>query len=260
MKKKILSLALVVAMVALVAAGSMAYFTDETDTITNTMTVGDVEITQSEWMRNPEGGTTLITYVDQPLVPAVIHNANSELVATGSNGWWYGSKVYEEKIGTTYSYTDLAANNHFQLSDADRIANVVDKIVSVKNTGNEAAYVRTIVMFEDDASWNVANNLDFVYNQNVAMKMETMNVASTNYVVLTFTYADALEAGEVSLPSLMGFWMNPECTETTAAAINNKEILVLSQAVQADGFKTVDEAFTATFGTVDATKLADWKN
>ena len=48
MKKRILSLALVVVMVALVAAGSMAYFTD-TDKVANTMTIGDVTIRIDEW-------------------------------------------------------------------------------------------------------------------------------------------------------------------------------------------------------------------
>lgn len=47
MKKRILSLALVVVMVALVAAGSLAYFTD-TDSEKNTFTVGKVDIDVSE--------------------------------------------------------------------------------------------------------------------------------------------------------------------------------------------------------------------
>lgn len=47
MKKKILSIALVVAMVAVIAAGSLAYFTDK-DAATNTFTVGNVNITLTE--------------------------------------------------------------------------------------------------------------------------------------------------------------------------------------------------------------------
>lgn len=47
MKKKILSIALVVAMVAVIAAGSLAYFTDK-DSKDNVFTVGNVDITLTE--------------------------------------------------------------------------------------------------------------------------------------------------------------------------------------------------------------------
>ena len=47
MKKKILSIALVVAMIAVIAAGSLAYFNDK-DSATNTFTSGKVEITLNE--------------------------------------------------------------------------------------------------------------------------------------------------------------------------------------------------------------------
>lgn len=47
MKKKILSIALVVAMIAIIAAGSFAYFTDK-DAATNTFTTGKVDITLNE--------------------------------------------------------------------------------------------------------------------------------------------------------------------------------------------------------------------
>ena len=43
MKKKIVSLALVVALIAIAAMGTLAYFTD-TDDATNTFTTGDVAI------------------------------------------------------------------------------------------------------------------------------------------------------------------------------------------------------------------------
>lgn len=47
MKKKILSIALVVAMIAVIAAGSLAYFTDK-DSADNVFTVGNVDITLTE--------------------------------------------------------------------------------------------------------------------------------------------------------------------------------------------------------------------
>lgn len=47
MKKKIISIALVVAMIAIIAAGSFAYFTD-TKQADNTFTVGNVKIELTE--------------------------------------------------------------------------------------------------------------------------------------------------------------------------------------------------------------------
>lgn len=53
-KKKLLTLAMVISMVAiLVVGGTIAYFTD-TDTKTNTFTYGDVEIEINEIFENPE--------------------------------------------------------------------------------------------------------------------------------------------------------------------------------------------------------------
>ena len=58
-KKKIVSLCLVIALVAVASLGTLAYFTD-TDSATNTFTVGkvDIELTEPEW--DPEEEHTLM--------------------------------------------------------------------------------------------------------------------------------------------------------------------------------------------------------
>ena len=105
MKKKILSIALVVAMVAVIAAGSLAYFTDK-DNATNTFTVGNVNINLIEQERNGQGGLKDFTQ-DKKLYP-IVGSAQGEKDALG--------------MPTAKNY--------------------VDKIVTVKNTGSEAAYIR----------------------------------------------------------------------------------------------------------------------
>ncbi len=62
MKKKILSIALVVAMVAVIAAGSLAYFTDK-DNATNTFTTGKVDITLND--KFEQGSKLLPAVVDE---------------------------------------------------------------------------------------------------------------------------------------------------------------------------------------------------
>ena len=105
MKKKILSIALVVAMVAVIAAGSLAYFTDDDDA-TNTFTVGNVKIDLLEQERG----------------------ANGELQAFTQN-----KKLYPI-VGSAQGEKD---EHGMPIAK-----NYVDKIVTVQNTGSEKAYIR----------------------------------------------------------------------------------------------------------------------
>lgn len=77
MKKKILSIALVVAMVAILAAGSFAYFTDN-DSKDNVFTVGNVDITLTEdkWCANGEEANDVYPGEALPKNP-VVHNVGA---------------------------------------------------------------------------------------------------------------------------------------------------------------------------------------
>ena len=79
MKKKILSIALVVAMVAVIAAGSLAYFTD-TESEDNVFTVGKVDITLNE--KNADG--TPFTQ-NQKLYPGTKTQNNIPKIVTVTN-------------------------------------------------------------------------------------------------------------------------------------------------------------------------------
>ena len=72
MKKKIVSLALAVCLLAIAAVGTLAYFTDKTETKTNTFTVGNVNITLTEpnW-DEPETVEPGLTYAKDPTVTNV---------------------------------------------------------------------------------------------------------------------------------------------------------------------------------------------
>ena len=79
MKKKILSIALVVAMIAVVAAGSLAYFTDN-DSAKNVFTVGNVSIdlTEPNWDKTGSVDTETV-YAGEPLAkdPTVTNDGNN---------------------------------------------------------------------------------------------------------------------------------------------------------------------------------------
>lgn len=66
MKKKILSIALVVAMIAIIAAGSFAYFTD-TKSADNVFTVGNVNIELTEPSWNTNGNESNDVYAGEAL-------------------------------------------------------------------------------------------------------------------------------------------------------------------------------------------------
>ena len=86
MKKKIMALCLVVAMLAIaIVGGTLAYFTDN-DAKTNTFTVGDVNIHIDEWMIGEEGAW--VEYEDaQKLAPIAQSKAPfNKLVETVNDG------------------------------------------------------------------------------------------------------------------------------------------------------------------------------
>ena len=116
--KKALSLRLVVAMtMGIAVSGTLAYLTSE-DSDVNVMTLGKVEIEQIEQEWN-EDQTALVDFTqEKPLYPYV-----------GSLGWENADK-------------DDGAYRRFTMN------NVVDKYVSVKNTGKSDAYVRTFIALE----------------------------------------------------------------------------------------------------------------
>lgn len=108
MKKKTILVAAIAVMLvaALVVGGTLAYFTDTKDA-TNTFTVGNVSIDLIEQQGN-EDGTGLVPYVDGKTLMPIVGSAQGEKYPNG------------QPIAKNY----------------------VDKIVTVKNTGNSDAYVR----------------------------------------------------------------------------------------------------------------------
>jgi len=231
--KKIIALLLVVAMTAAASvAGTIAYLQD-TDSDVNVMTVGNVYIEQIEQERDANGD--LVPFAQgKPAFPVV-----GEIK-------WDDTKV--DVNGTKYLVFD------------DGLKNVIDKIVTVKNTGRSDAYVRTIVAIEapnydPDDLIHVNVNDDGVSNTNWA----PVDLDGIKYVYSVFTYDAALKGKETSVPSMMQVFLDSEADNTYCEAFGDTwEILVLSQAVQTAGFDKADDAFVAAFGEADANNVANW--
>lgn len=240
--KKTLAMVLALALLCVLAVNStLSYFTD-TAAAANTMTVGKVDIEQIEQK----------------------HDENGALVNLAANADGVTS------LGRLYPYTGGAAVDGW-FSTAN---NAMDKIVTVKNTGSEAAYVRTLFAFEAvNGADPIATSIiqaNFSGPSVGALKAETttpIKVKGVQYFVYSFTYDAALASGATSAASLKQFYLDSSVGNGFADAIGGSyEILVISQAVQTQGFaaaggKTAAQvALDTAFGEVNAANAATWFN
>ena len=229
-RKLVLVLALQLS-VAMATTGTLAYLSD-TDADVNVMTLGNVKIVQNEQERAADGSLQAFTQ-NKPAYPAVgpVEWANEGVVIGGT----------EYKVFT------------------DELANVIDKFVTVTNTGKSDAYVRTIVAIEaPDFDPNDLIHLNWNSTGVTMSAPITFKVEDTAYVAFVFTYEEALAAGETSAPSLMQLFLDAATTNEDVAAYGDTwEVLVLSQAVQTAGFADATTALDTAFGK-PADEAATW--
>ena len=247
MKKKILSIALVVAMVAVIAAGSLAYFTD-TDDAKNTFTEGNVDITLNE--KNADG--TPFTQ-GKTLVPGKSNDGNavSKIATVTNNGendaWvWAELKIPKYLVSKEYpnnesknalhwnSYgcfnVEYNSGNYWNLATTDGIVDANHKVTD------------TNMVAVEDGLW-----YDYKY-------VGTEKIGGVEYVVIRTAMQNTLPSGKTSLPFLAQVYMdwrvttNAEGTQFILPAGDpistdaSWEIIVNAYAIQADGFDSVDAA------------------
>lgn len=250
MKKKILSIALVVAMIAVIAAGSLAYFTDDDDA-TNTFTVGNVKIDLLEQERGANGELQAFTQ-NKKLYP-IVGSAQGEKDALG--------------MPTAKNY--------------------VDKIVTVQNTGSEKAYIRAYFAIPSalDDGYETFNAGLNVLHFNFGNKVVNGAVSSTegaewiwthdnkwNYfetkidgIMYNVYYADyyqAVDAGATTEQFVQGVYLDKsfdlrdgkcyafgkEVTLDNGWDWSNVSCPVFAVACQAEGFDNANDAMNAAFG------------
>lgn len=233
MKKRIVTIALVAALLATCFAGTYAYLTDK-DAATNVMTLGNVYIDQIEEERDADGNLVSFTQA-KPAYPAVgsIEWAEEPITVGGGT-----QKVFHEGL-----------------------KNVVDKFVYVENTGKSDAYVRTIIAIEapgyDAEDWIHIN-----VNATEGLTMTPLapvDINGVQYVYAIFTYTDALAPKAKTPVSLAQVFLDSAATNDYCNAFGDTwEILTLSQAVQSAGFADAATALNEAFGAADAANVAEW--
>ena len=247
MKKKIVSLALAVCLIAIAAVGTLAYFTD-TKTATNTFTAGGVKIDLIEQQVNEDGSALEDFEQNQVLMP-IVGSAQGEKDD-------FGQPVAE---------------------------NYIDKIVTIKNTGKSDAYVRAYFAIPsalDDGyeTFNAgANILHFNFgNANGATTygnqwnwkhgdkwnyFET-TIDNVAYNVYYADYYKPLAAGATTEQFVSGVYLDSHVDMDARGnyidtRFPNADLSILEGtvscpvkvvAVQAAGFNTAAEAIDAAFG------------
>ena len=281
MKKYLMLAACLTLIASLAVGGSIAYLQD-TDSAVNVMTLGNVKIVQHEKERVDMTAQSKDTPVelrnftqDQPLYPAVLDmdgkNANDPQcwAPAGSPGALedhyvnYGDFVTADVAAGASAWNGIWGNS---------LKNVRDKFVFVENTGKSDAYYRTIILMEYDETetensfgqsmvhynWNSNSLFDWVRLDENGNNI-IVEVDGEKYVLLVATYKNPLKPNTVSRPSLLQVGLDAEATNEIVEQFGDTyDILVLSQAVQTEGFSSAAVALDTAFGEVNAENVAKW--
>ena len=268
--RNILLMGLSFVLVALLAIGGTVAYLSDSDTSINVMTLGNVKIVQHEYERatNEDGSYKTATFdgmnsyvlkeftQEKPLLP-IVGDPNEPGDSPAYAG--YDSiRVRMTQVGS-YGSMDVFAGKNAQ-----------DKFVTVENTGKTDAYIRTIVAIEigsTDGSL-IGTSYHQTWTKN---EVGTITIDGNNYYVFEYIYAGAagvrhengvLPAGDTSYPNLSQVYLNSAATNEDCAALDGNgngtlDILVMSQAVQTNGFADAKTALDTAFGT-PAEKAAKW--
>jgi len=234
--RKLLLIVSIVLAMTMSLGGTLAYLTD-TDADVNTMVLGNVKIVQNEQQWNADKTELVEFEQDKPLLPYV-----------GDLGW----ENKDDQDGAYRRFT---------------MKNVVDKYVTVTNMGISNAYVRTIIALEMGeytyeefkmigASVNAENGAEFkfpgawVWTDDYAAQID-----GKNYNIMVAVHQDPLAPKATTIPSLLQVYLSKDADNEDVQKLDGNEngkydILVISQAVQADGFGSAAEALEAGFGKV----------
>ena len=268
-KKKILVLALTIAMVAILAVGgSLAYLTD-TKTATNTFTIGNVkiELLESQYHR-VNAGKGNATGETEPLSGGYLWAANVNMQGTPENTpnkttsgeVWSGQYFSDDQIeadAATYK------NGYFAEHSKMIPGSNVRKNPYVKNTGVNDAYIRVRVLIpvslfdvidNGPSYWTttamnegqVTSKAVETYNTTGATAVPKVTRGTTEYYEYDFTYVKPVKPGELTFWNVWGnIAINKDATAEQLANVESFDVIFEADAIQADTFANATEAFAA---------------
>ena len=269
-KKKILVLALTIAMVAILAVGgSLAYLTD-TKSATNTFTVGNVkiELLESQYHR-VNAGKGNATGETEPAQGGYLWAAGVNMQGTPENTpnyktsgeTWNGQYFSDAQIkADAAAYKDGYFAEHSQNMTP---GSNVRKNPYVENTGANDAYIRVRVLIpvslfdvidRGPSYWTttamnegqVTSKAVTTYNTTGAADVPKVTRGTTEYYEYDFTYKEAVKPGELTFWNVWGnIAINKDATAADLANVTSFDVIFEADAIQAEGFADATAAFEA---------------
>ena len=248
MKKKITAISLCVALLAIAIVGaSLAYFTD-TDNATNTFTAGGVKIKLIEEQSNADH-TGFVPYEGDKVLMPIVGSAQGEKYPNGQ----------------------------------PKAANYIDKVVTIRNTGKSAAWIRAYYAVPsalDDGfgeNFNAGMNIlhgnfgnnngvttyenEWKWKNNGKWQYFETEIEGVSYNVYFADYYQPVAAGETTAQFISGVYLDknvdmkdgkyidPRHPKADLSILEGKvKYPVFAVAVQAEGFDNASKAMTAAFG------------
>lgn len=241
MKKKVLTLSLCVALIAVAVVGTtLAYFTD-TDEATNTLSVGGVAIDLHE--DNKEGAVDdeyQEWLEDQVLMPGDNQtNTIAKVVTVENTG---KSDAYVRLHIAIPSVLDDGADTFDASSNLLHFNSYKESYVTgLWNWGQKETANRTSFVGTGD-NWN----------------FYTVEINGISYNVYVVTYETAVVSGDTTVSAMHQVYLYKDVTnediEKADEVLNgNWNILVFAEACQTEGFDNAFDALNTAFGTPGTT-------
>lgn len=259
-KKKIVTLALsAIIAVTAIAGASLAYLTD-TDSATNTFAVGNVKIKLNEQQRKYDNNgnvTGLEDFVNNKNLQPIVESAQSDAkdkYGLPTSGNYVDKIVTVTNTGKNSAYVRVLVAIPADLEGSDASKNFLHW-----NTGNKF----TAAGNYDTTATPQPENADYATKCVYKNENTTVTLDGIVYNIYSFTYADALASGATTeYASFVGFYLdkNLDCdydangklfytvngTKVTYDLTKGIKVPVYAQAVQADGFNSASQAFSAS--------------
>lgn len=237
MKKRILSIALIIALVAVIAVGSFAYFTD-TDKADNVFTTGNVDIILNEHFGDDDPSTP------EKLLPSTGSAQNGTL----QNGITKEVSVINDGTEACYVRVHIA------------IPSILDDGADTFNAGNNKLHFNFASDTVGEGKWDWSKTTGAPYTGDWNYYETTID--NIKYNVYVVTYEDAIPAHDgdtyyctenaIHQVYLDSRTTNADIDAYTAALGENWHILVVAEGCQAAGFDNAYQALNTSFGVPGA--------
>lgn len=235
------------ALVTASVLGTLAYFTDS-DSATNTFTVGDIKLELDEAKVNTDGSLVYVESSDGDKTPVSRVTENTYHLLPGHS--YIKDPIVHVDLDSEDCYVFVTVDNQIEAIEAETEENVYQTIAKQMSDNGWTC----LLDGENPITVKNSNNKDipvFVYNGNKAVN-SILSKEAINKDLIVF---EEFQIAGDKVVNRKGTTMESGSASGTDASGNyyidvyaNAEIIVNAYAVQADGFTSALAAWNATFG------------